>query len=319
MIAQVRIPNAEALDDPKTGFSAAGKDKRFRIETEIPHEEEVNRARYMPLQYNVIATSTTSGEIHIFDYFKHPTKPSKGDLPRPELRLIGQDKEGYGLAWNSIRRGMILSAATDGKICNWDIESSEVQLGGRLNPLNKYEGHTNGAEDVQWHNFHQDIFGSVGDDKRLSIWDIRDNDKKAFKSVIAHERDVLSLDFNPFNEYLLGTSSADYTVALWDLRNLSQKVHELKEHKDEVVKISWSPFKEAVLASAGNDRRIMIWDLSKVGQKSNRENAEGPAELLFIHGGHTNNIMEMSWNQNEEYLLASVSFDNDIQIWQIVY
>eukprot|EP00826_Nyctotherus_ovalis_P066034 TRINITY_DN9735_c0_g1_i1.p1 TRINITY_DN9735_c0_g1~~TRINITY_DN9735_c0_g1_i1.p1 ORF type:complete len:292 (-),score=64.40 TRINITY_DN9735_c0_g1_i1:148-1023(-) len=268
----------------------------------------------MPSQYNVIATSTTKGEVHVFDYFKHPTRPDKGDVPRPELRLVGQDKEGYGLAWNSARKGVILSASTDGKICSWDIESSEVQVGRSLDPLTKYDGHTNGAEDVQWHRFHQDIFGSVGDDRKLNIWDMRDSTRKPFKSVLAHEKDVLSVDFNPFNEYLLGTSSADYSASLWDLRNMKRKVYELKEHKDEVVSISWSPFKESVLATSGNDRRIMIWDLSNIGQRE----GEVPSELLFVHGGHTSNVMEMSWNANEEYLIASVSFDNDIQIWQIV-
>lgn len=296
------------------GFSAAGKDKRFRIETEIPHEGEVNRVRYMPFQHNVIATSTPSGEIHVFDYFKHPTKPKKGDTPKPELRLVGQEKEGYGLTWNVFKKGTILAASTDGKICSWDIEADDVKIGSSINPLNKYEGHTSGVEDVEWHHFHKDIFGSVGDDKRLNIWDSREKAKKPFNSVIAHEKDVLSIDFNPFNEYLLATSSADCTAALWDLRNLTRRVYEVKEHKDEVVSIKWSPFKESVMATSGNDRRIMIWDLSRIGQ----ETKEGLPELLFIHGGHTNNVMEMSWNLNEEYLIASVSFDNDIQIWQMV-
>lgn len=52
------------------------------------HDGEVNRARYNPHKYNVIATKTISGEVHIFDYSKHPSKPV--DLtPRPDLRLAG--------------------------------------------------------------------------------------------------------------------------------------------------------------------------------------------------------------------------------------
>ena len=143
---------------------------------------------------------------------------------------------------------------------------------------------------------------------------MRKDPKSPLKSIVAHDKDVLSVDFNPFNEYLLATASADHTVALWDLRNLTNKLHVLSEHKEEVIGVSWAPFKESVLATAGNDRRIMIWDLSKVGQDSEEEHPE----LLFTHGGHTSKVMEMSWNPNEEYVMASVSFDNDIQIWQIV-
>jgi hypothetical protein len=36
-----------------------------------------------------------------------------------------------------------------------------------------YQGHQGVVEDVAWHQHHQDIFGSVGDDKRLILWDMR--------------------------------------------------------------------------------------------------------------------------------------------------
>ncbi len=43
----------------------------------------------------------------------------------------------------------------------------------------------------------------------------------------------------------------------------------------------------------------------------------GPPELLFIHGGHTSKICDFSWNPNEEFVCASVSEDNILQIWQM--
>lgn len=47
----------------------------------------------MPQKFNVIATKTTSGEVHIFDYTQHPTKP-ENDIVKPQLRLTGHSKEG---------------------------------------------------------------------------------------------------------------------------------------------------------------------------------------------------------------------------------
>lgn len=47
----------------------------------------------MPQKYNVIATKTISGEVHIFDYTQHPTKP-ENDIVKPQLRLVGHTKEG---------------------------------------------------------------------------------------------------------------------------------------------------------------------------------------------------------------------------------
>jgi histone-binding protein RBBP4 len=53
----------------------------------------------MPQSYKIIATKTTSGEVHIFDYFKQGGKPSTDEV-KPDLRLLGHSKEGYGLDWN---------------------------------------------------------------------------------------------------------------------------------------------------------------------------------------------------------------------------
>lgn len=52
-------------------------DNKLEIEAKILHEGEINRARYMPQKYNVIASKVTSGEVHIFDYTLHPRTPVK--------------------------------------------------------------------------------------------------------------------------------------------------------------------------------------------------------------------------------------------------
>ena len=88
-------------------------------------------------------------------------------------------------------------------------------------------------------------------------------------------------------------------------------------HTDQVYAIHWSPFNESILASCSADRRIALWDLSKIGMEQNPEDAEdGPPEMLFIHGGHTSKISDFSWNQNDDWVIASVAEDNILQIWQ---
>ena len=300
------------------GFGFAGKENKFKIESQIAHQGEVNRARYMPQQYNIIATQTPSGEVHIFDYFKHPTKPETSEPAKPELKLVGHKKEGYGLSWNPLKKGLLLSASHDGTVCSWDIESA-AQLHTSIEPLAKYESHSGVVEDVGWSKHHPEIFASVGDDKRILIWDTRRENKKPTHQVDAHFGEVLSVDFNPFNENLFATGSADKTVAIWDLRNLQSKLCTLKQHQDEVSAVSWAPFNEALIASSSQDRRVFVWDLSRLGKEQTPEEAvDGPPELLFIHGGHTSKITDISWNPNEDLVMASVADDNILQVWQIV-
>jgi histone-binding protein RBBP4 len=75
---------------------------------------------------------------------------------------------------------------------------------------------------------------------------------------------------------------------------------------------------ETVLASSAADKRVMIWDVSRIGDEQAEEDAnDGPPELLFVHGGHTAKISELSWNPTQKWVMASVAEDNILQIWEM--
>jgi WD40 repeat protein len=54
------------------------------------------------------------------------------------------------------------------------------------------QAHEDMVEDVAWHLKDDNLFGSVGDDCKLMIWDLRTN--KAEQSVVAHQKEVSMLD-----------------------------------------------------------------------------------------------------------------------------
>ncbi len=63
----------------------------------IPHDGEVNRARYMPQNPSVIATKTGRSDVLVFDFTKHELQPSTHEC-RPELVLKGHSLEGCVVA-----------------------------------------------------------------------------------------------------------------------------------------------------------------------------------------------------------------------------
>lgn len=218
---------------------------RVKIIQKINHDGEVNRARYCPQNIDLIATRTTSGPTYIFDRTRHSLNPSNDGKCKPDIILTGQTGEGYGLSWNPLKQGHILAASEDTTVCHWDINTYKKGEN-TLSPVNTYRGHSAFVEDVAWHNHHEDIFASVGDDKYLLFWDTRNKPDSPKQRVLAHDGEVNAVSFSPANEFLLATGSGDKTVALWDMRNTKSKLHSLEAHTDEVLQLAWSPFHETV-------------------------------------------------------------------------
>ncbi|KAI8373008.1 WD40-repeat-containing domain protein [Radiomyces spectabilis] len=325
-IASVQLPShPEEIDMRKyedttneIGGYGANNDTQIKITQKIVHEGEVNRARYQYENPNVIATKARTGDVYVFDRTMHESFPKENERFNPDLKLNGHTREGYGLSWNPHHNmsSHIISAGFDGKICQWDIGAAHKEHR-VLDPLCTYTGHSSGIEDIAWHLQHEWMFGSVGDDKRLMIWDTR-RGNSAIHSTIAHRAETNCIDFCPGSEWILATASGDSTAALWDLRNLKVKLHSLEGHREEVFQLAWSPHHATILATASSDRRILVWDTARIGdEQTPEEAADGPPELLFVHGGHTNKVSDFAWNPVEPWMLCSAAEDNILQVWQM--
>jgi histone-binding protein RBBP4 len=105
-IATVQIPkrsgatadklDRDSYDDERgeLGGYTIPSQPRIQIIQKINHSGEVNRARYMPQNPDLIATKSVSGEVLIFDRTKHSSEPERGGVCKPDIRLVGQNKEG---------------------------------------------------------------------------------------------------------------------------------------------------------------------------------------------------------------------------------
>ena len=252
MVASVNLPKNDAVIDHRTsekenkdnsattpaahydeekkelgGFghahSSVGK---IEVRMKVKHEGEVNRARYMPQNHFVVASRGPSPEVYIWDLSKHPSFPSDDSSPFcPQGVCIGHASEGYGMVWSKHTEGHLATASEDKSIHLWDVNAAlgaKTQSGTQIKPLSAFRAHTSVVEDVDWHNRDPNMIGSVGDDKALMIWDVRE--KNSLKPVHgvpdAHDGDINCIAFNPINDFVLATGSADKTVAVWDLRNL---------------------------------------------------------------------------------------------------
>ncbi|KAF8442605.1 WD40-repeat-containing domain protein [Terfezia claveryi] len=325
-IAHVQLPNPVKDNDPRRydeekeeiGGYGGGSESRLQVEQKIVHDGEVNKARYMPQNPDLIATMCADGNALIFDRTKHPLVPPQPLKCNPQMILQGHTKEGYGLNWNPHRPGHLMTGGEDCTVRLWDT-TAYTKVNVTLSPVRTYTHHTAIVNDVAYHPHHDKLFGSVSDDLTLQIVDTRHSDHTtAAHKVFAHGEAVNGLSFNPASDFVVATASSDKTVGIWDLRNLKHKLHSCAGHASDVIGLQWNPHEEAILASSSADRRIIFWDLSRIGEEQTPEDAEdGPPELLFMHGGHTNRVSDFSWNPNDPWVMVSAAEDNLIQCWKV--
>lgn len=90
---------------------------KFHVTQRIRHEGEVNKARYMPQNAEIIATMTNSGKACIFDRTKHPSQPTGG--VNPQLELVGHKQEGFAMNWNPNKEGEIATGSNDSTVKLW--------------------------------------------------------------------------------------------------------------------------------------------------------------------------------------------------------
>ena len=312
MIMTAKIPRSDKLEEES---SEAVKDaSRLSISTMMCHPGEVNRALHNPLHPFHIATKTVSGEVLVFDYSQHPSKPKLENTPLPLMTLTGHTAEGYALAWSALNSGFLASGAEDEKIICWDTKSSQSS------PVVTLTGHVGSVEAVSFHYKQIDWLLSAGVDGTVKIWDTRTNAVVQNHSA-AHKGEVNCAVFCEHNEFLFASAGSDKVIHLWDVRKgqTSQPLFTLDGgHTDEVTNLKWSHISETIIASSGNDRKVVIWDLSRIGEELTTEEAQdGPPELLFIHGGHTGRVNDFSWTNDDSCTIASVADDNVLQIWQM--
>ena len=229
--SQDSAPVMSNYDDERNelgGFGQASSGVgKITVRMKVKHEGEVNRARYQPQNHFVVASRGPSSEVYIWDLSKHPSFPAANAPFAPQAVCVGHTKEGYGLCWSPHTAGRLISGSEDTTVCLWDVNAALAKgagTGTQIQPLSTFRGHTDVVEDVDWHHRDPNLMGSVGDDRSILVWDVREADPtKAVHSVAnAHAGDINSIAFNPVNEFLLATGSADKTVKLWDMRNFKR-------------------------------------------------------------------------------------------------
>lgn len=301
------------IDNNKIGFNSKLKEfgkytsktkNGIEVTQRLNHSAgEINRARYMPQNPNLIATCCSNGKIYIFDRSKHPSEPS--EKFQPDIIMDHHRQEGFGLAFNRLKRGYLLTAAEE--VVLWDL-NRYTNTDKSINPLKVIKDHTDLVNEVDWNPHNEHMFISASDDNNLFMYDLRSNEGPSSKT--AYTSSLNCCKYSPGNENLIATGSSDSTIQLWDSRQFDKPFQILEGHSDVITTLHWNPNEQGILATGSVDKTVVVWDICS-------EPSSSSSSMLFKHGGHKSEVNDLSWNPANTWEIASVASDNSLQVWQI--
>ena len=165
------------------------------------------------------------------------------------------------LDWNETDTQIIAAANYDTKQLSctlWDVEKKSAISEMRL------DDEKSNIYDVSFQQTNKDVFGTVGEDGCVRLFDMRNLDKFTTLYKDPKARPMLSLRWNkqsPFHlaVMLMGSKQID----VLDVRAPREPVIELCGHAANVNAMAWAPHSINHMCTVGDDKQAYIWDLSR--------------------------------------------------------
>ncbi|KAL1227691.1 Histone-binding protein [Trichinella pseudospiralis] len=276
--------------------------------------------KVLPQNRDIVALQSTQKKIELFNCSK--MRENNADLScrrLPDCGLIGLPSAGKGLmSFNRLRPCQLLASDVGGNICIWTIRNQEEARSVVTAETTILASQTMGVRDLSWHPLHISLFATVGDSRKLCLWDMRSlGDHKPALVEEVHDAAATCIAFNRFNEVLINTASEDKTIKVWDLRCMKKPFYAIRTSTSEINKMKYSNYMESVFATSCNES-VFIWDLSQI--KLTDDSSPVEHEPLFVHGGHMGKVTDFSWlfcDRHYPLSMCSISEDGPIQMWQL--
>lgn len=343
VMMHVDVPDPRT-EDPFTMWSYLDASKSYpigkRVKT-IRHAGEVNVLREFPVRPQLVCTHTDAKEVYVWDLNAQPalTKSNANAEPKPDIVLVGHEKDAEFALSVSANRTQVASGGQDGLVITWDLEDEQCSVVQEndvlkdpttcIQPRARLVGHTGTVDGVALHPTSEVEVASVGTDKKLIFWDMRDPAQVAVKVEGAHTEDIACIDWHSTKDMYVATGGGDCLVKVWDRRMMRPGIHACvfasREHKGPLTHVAWCPQDERMLASGAEDGKIMLWNLAGVVSKATVQTDEGSDPLMFEHKEHSGQITDLGWNHHCPMTLISSAVGLDrkgcsqctLQSWRI--
>lgn len=180
----------------------------------------------------MISAVTGDGFFKVFEFTT--------DTPAPRINIKLSLQELNSVCCNHFIPSLYLVGANDRRISLVDIVTQKVDVVSA-------NDHADNVRQVVWHPRHRSLFASCSSDGRVNFFDLSSKARR-LQNVIIDSKDVLSIDFNKYNDTIV-TGSVDNSIKAYDIRNPGTPLFLFTGHKYGVKKVKCSPFAESIILS----------------------------------------------------------------------
>lgn len=153
--------------------------------------------------------------------------------------------------WNKENLDFLGTSSVDTTVTIWSVETQKI--------LSQLIAHDKEVYDMAFASQGTDIFGSVGADGSLRLFDLRCLEHSAIVYESPDLVPLLKLAWNPKDPNFVAVVQLDSNrVAVVDIRNPAKPYAELTGHTQSVNDIAWAPNASNCLATCGEDKKVLV-------------------------------------------------------------
>lgn len=253
---------------------------------------------------NTIWTASGDGSILVYALNQISNQP---------VNVIkGHEKEISCIEWsnNRINGPIILTSSWDGTIKSWD-GMNGTNISQVCPAIDKVDTAGGIIYCVSWSPIIPRTFCSSNSDGSLKVYDLNDpsiknNTTHGIININASKSELLSCDWNKYNQNIIVTSSVDGLINAFDIRSPIAPLFVLPGHSRAIKKVKCSPFKENIIASVSYDFTTRIWDFNNCNKPL--------SPLIITMKNHTEFVYGLDWSLHHPDVIVDCSWDQSVVI-----